>query len=148
MHFGETCFLTHISPSHCILVLWKGTSRVSGASLIKAEFHWRGCHTHDLSTSQRPHVLMPSYWALGFQHMDCVGVAGGHRHLNHSNQPSTKILYFFKPLYVLKDFIYLFLERGEGREKERERNINVWLPLACPLLGTWPVTQACALTGS
>ena len=31
-----------------------------------------------------------------------------------------------------KDFIYLFLERGEGREKERERNINVWLPLTCP----------------
>ena len=28
--------------------------------------------------------------------------------------------YFFK-----KDFIYLFLERGEGREKEREKNINV-----------------------
>ena len=24
-----------------------------------------------------------------------------------------------------KDFIYLFLERGEGREKERERNIDV-----------------------
>ena len=30
-----------------------------------------------------------------------------------------------------KDFIYLFLERGEGREKERERNID-WLPLTCP----------------
>ena len=45
----------------------------------------------------------------------------------------------------LKDFIYLFLERGEGNEKERERNINVWLPLTCPLLGTWPATQACAL---
>ena len=43
---------------------------------------------------------------------------------------------------------YLFLEKGEGREKERERNINVWLPLTCPLLGTWPVTQACALTGT
>ena len=28
-----------------------------------------------------------------------------------------------------KDFIYLFLDRGVGREKERERNINVWLPL-------------------
>ena len=26
-------------------------------------------------------------------------------------------------------FVYLLLERGEGREKERERNINVWLPL-------------------
>ena len=43
-----------------------------------------------------------------------------------------------------KDFIYLFLER----EKDRERNINVWLPLVCPLLGTWPATQACALTGN
>ena len=28
------------------------------------------------------------------------------------------------------------------------RNINVWLPLACPLLETWPTTQACALTGN
>ena len=49
---------------------------------------------------------------------------------------------FFK-----KDYIYLFLERGEGREKE-ERNINVWLPLSHSLLGTWPETQACALTGN
>ena len=42
------------------------------------------------------------------------------------------------------DFIYfkiLFIERGEGREKERERNITVWLPLECPLLGTWPATR-------
>ena len=37
--------------------------------------------------------------------------------------------------------------RGEGREEDRERNINVWLPLVCPLLGTWPETQACVLTG-
>ena len=42
--------------------------------------------------------------------------------------------------------IYLFLERGEGREKERERNSNVWLPLTSPQLGIWPATQACALT--
>ena len=34
----------------------------------------------------------------------------------------------------------LFLERWEGREKEKERNINVWLLLMCPLLGTWPAT--------
>ena len=33
-------------------------------------------------------------------------------------------------------------------EKVRERNINVRLPLACPLLGTWPASQACALTGN
>ena len=31
----------------------------------------------------------------------------------------------------LKDFIYLFVERGEGRE----RNTNVWLPLVHPLTG-------------
>ena len=24
----------------------------------------------------------------------------------------------------------------------------MWLPLECPLLGTWPTTQACALTGN
>ena len=46
--------------------------------------------------------------------------------------------------YFFKDLIYLFLERGGGREKERETNINVWLPLVCPILGTWPETQACA----
>ena len=31
---------------------------------------------------------------------------------------------------------------------KRERNISVWLPLMHPLLGTWPATQACALTGN
>ena len=30
--------------------------------------------------------------------------------------------------------------------RERERNISVWLPLTCPTPGTWPATQACALT--
>ena len=33
-------------------------------------------------------------------------------------------------------------------EKERERNINVWLPLAHPILRTWPATQARALAGN
>ena len=33
-------------------------------------------------------------------------------------------------------------------EGERERNINVWLPLVCPPLGTWSATQACAPTGN
>ena len=53
-----------------------------------------------------------------------------------------------KSLFFSKDFTYLFLERGEWRETERERNIHVWLPLTCPLSRTWPETQACALTGS
>ena len=46
----------------------------------------------------------------------------------------------------LKDFIYLFLQKG--REKERERNINAWLPLMHPTLGTWPEAQASTLTGN
>ena len=44
-----------------------------------------------------------------------------------------------------KRFYYFFFRDGEGREKKRERNINVCLPLEYPLLGTWPTTQACAL---
>ena len=43
--------------------------------------------------------------------------------------------------------LFLFLERGKGGRK-RKRNINVWLPLMRPLLGTWPATQAHALTGN
>ena len=43
---------------------------------------------------------------------------------------------------------YLFLDKGEGREIKRERNIHTWLPLARPLLGTWPAAQACVLTGN
>ena len=35
----------------------------------------------------------------------------------------------------LKRF-YLFVLRQRGRERGRERNINVWLPPTCPLLGT------------
>ena len=39
-------------------------------------------------------------------------------------------------IIFLKEFIYLFLDRGEGRDKgmkkESERNINVWLPLMTP----------------
>ena len=53
------------------------------------------------------------------------------------------VLFFF-----FNDLICLFLERGEGREKEWERNISVWLPLVYPSPGTWPATQACALTGN
>ena len=46
----------------------------------------------------------------------------------------------------LKRF-YLFTFRQRGREGEREGNISVWLPLRRPLLGTWPATQTCSLTG-
>ena len=60
------------------------------------------------------------------------------------------------PGFIIKNkipFIYFFLKIlfifwQRGRDKERERNINVWLLLTHPLLGTRPTTQECALTGS
>ena len=57
-------------------------------------------------------------------------------------------LSFFYSKFLKKIFIYLFLDKAEGREKVRERNSNVWLPLTCPQPGTWPKTQICALTGN
>ena len=59
----------------------------------------------------------------------------------------------------LRSYLFIFLERGEGRERKGEskregekpqcvREIIDWLPLAHPQLGTWPATQACALTGN
>ena len=67
---------------------------------------------------------------------------GGEKLKNPTVENSSHNSLFFK------DFMYLFLERGVGREKERERNISVWLPFAYPLLGTWTATQACAQTGN
>ena len=53
----------------------------------------------------------------------------------------------FSFFFFFKDFIYL-LSRERGRDGERERSTNVWLPLACPQLGTRPTTQAHAPTGN
>ena len=44
-------------------------------------------------------------------------------------------------------FIYLFLERGEGKgEREEEKHQCVVSSRVSPLLMTWPTTQACMLT--
>ena len=61
---------------------------------------------------------------------------------------TVKVLEGMRPSVLIEklsfeDFIYLLLERGEGRGKERERNIYLrekhWLPLARTL--TWEQTQ-------
>ena len=55
----------------------------------------------------------------------------------------------FGSLQHLKHSLFskrFFIFRERGREGEREGNVHVWLPLKHPLLGTWPTTQACALT--
>ena len=43
--------------------------------------------------------------------------------------------------------LFIYFQRGEGKEKERERN-NVCLPFKLPLLGTWPAVQAHTLSGN
>ena len=61
---------------------------------------------------------------------------------------STRFLHCPILLDSFLNFIYLFLDRGEGSKKERQRNINVWLPPTHPPLDTCPTTQACGLTGN
>ena len=60
------------------------------------------------------------------------------------------IIFFQKDILKYYGFFsrsYLFIFRERGREGERQGNINVWLPLIHPPLGTWPTTQACAWLG-
>ena len=58
-------------------------------------------------------------------------------------------VYFFNQEELCDHFFKdLFIFRWEGREKEKERNISLWLPLMCPPQWTWPAIQACALTGN
>ena len=66
------------------------------------------------------------------------GIYGKSVHLFFKFAVNLTLLLFFKRFY-------LFIFREREREGEREGNIDVWLPLARPLLGTWPATQACAL---
>ena len=63
----------------------------------------------------------------------------------NSNCDGELLKYFFKILFI-------FRERGRkvsrrGRETLICQRNPDWLPLILPQLGTWPVTQACALTG-
>ena len=101
---------------------------------------WRwmsGEMEHDRRSSRYPHPTLNR--TLGSHGNFCLTRFQDKRLIqNIKNQ----IVLFFK------DFIYLFLDRGKEREEEGERNINVWLPLMCPQLGTWPANQACALTGN
>ena len=51
-------------------------------------------------------------------------------------------------LFYFFFLIILFIFREMGGEEERKKNINLWLFLMCPLLWTWPASQACAPTGN
>ena len=56
------------------------------------------------------------------------------------------ILIFFCMFFFIVSVVKVIFREWGGREEESQRNINVLLPLAWPILGTWPATKTCALT--
>ena len=62
----------------------EGAGELCGVSFIRALNPIQEGSPHDLSTTQRPYLPIPSYWALGFQRMNFWGgnniqaVAGFH----------------------------------------------------------------------
>ena len=65
--------------------------------------------------------------------------------------PPLDIFQIVKERAVLVLFKFLkniYFYRQSEMQGERGRNINMWLPFTCPLLGAWPRAQACDLTGN
>ena len=60
------------------------------------------------------------------------------------------VKYFAYLKFFFRFYLFIFRERAREveREGEKHRCVRERLPLACPQLGTWPATQACALTGN
>ena len=51
-------------------------------------------------------------------------------------------------LFFFKDFICVFIERGKEERKRGKETLMCGFLSHTPALGTWPTTQACALTGN
>ena len=128
------------------------SSRSPGLQFSKSHIHVQPSHGFEKEIKPRkctrhpsPNISFPAF-TTWFSILACGGLQRTQalpslRHyLAFPSFPNTTVFF--------KDFIYLFLEREEWREKERERNIDVWLPLTHPQQGTQPAAQACALTGN
>ena len=78
-----------------------------------------------------------------------LSITGRHSPRYREHKYTCHILLCIMCTFMSKSFeifyLFIFGERGRG---EKERNILVWLHLLRPLLGTWPATQACVLTGN
>ena len=151
---SRSCPDQGLNPQSCGMILltnWDVQTRLTFCSLYKLPF----MIGVQLSTWELP---LPSVWRfpslyVGWRFSDYIFF---HCLLPHYIEHILQVGSFLGKtgggvcvcLGFLKDFIYLSLERGEGKEKERERNISVWLPPMHSHPGTWPPTQACALTGN
>ena len=117
---GRTCsYLESNLPSNQNFFLWE-----------KSDYSWTKSILHLRIEIRSGWILIPLFKNSLFLYYYLLII------IFHAN---------YKPTFFLDFIFYLFLERGEG--KERERNISVWWPLEHPLLGTWPAIQASALTG-
>ena len=91
-----------------------------------------------LHTPSHPQSPRFSFMSMGPTY-ESFGFSISYTFLNLPLFSTYHLCYLFSKYRIfLKDFIYLFLGRRGGREKERERNINVKLPLSCPLPGLQP----------
>ena len=98
-----------------------------------AYFSWKHMPMPMVSASSslliRRKFVLSTDWIIA-NHLLVIPIGLFPRHLQHAqNRPHPPYI-FFK-----KGFIYLFLEKGEGREKERERNINGVASHRCPTWG-------------
>ena len=103
---------------------------------------WRWSSSHFLFQGHGCFLQSSSYfyvYILPSTH--CFLILIPQTHGNHS-EISNECSLFLKSL-----FTFFFFTEGKGGSK-REINNNVWLLSMHPLLGSWPATQACALTGS
>ena len=57
-----------------------------------------------------------------------------------------KKIFFYWPFKIFT-YLFTFRERGREGEREGEKHQCVVASYVAPL-GTWPATQACALTGN
>ena len=75
------------------------TTRLPGKLQEYWSYPWEH-HSHDLITSQRPYLLMPSLWELGFQHMNLTATY---------IQSITQCYPFIRSLWWWTDSLFSFL---------------------------------------
>ena len=116
----------HFVNSYFNLLIWEGG--------------WRGGREEEREREGEGErwLCCPCYLCIHWSLLVCVLTRALTHNLGllepHCNQLTYLVKDLFAKSFFKKDFIYLFLERREGREIERERNINVrekyWL-VAC-----------------
>ena len=84
------------------------------------------------------------YWNFNIITNEMLGVMVVIQDWKKKKKAQMWLFYFLKLKWLLLNLFFLEM----GREGERERNINVWMPLTCLQLEIYAATQTCALTGN